>query len=92
MISGTYAESYRPGYEKDALSFDFVANPTSRHYGDAEIAYTVNGESRIGLLHITGDSQQNLRFTPNVVYRGEDDGYHSKMQEGFDGEFVRCLD
>lgn len=89
---GSYTEVYRAGYEREALSFDFVPSDDTHGYGDAEISYSVNGESRIGILNINGDSQQNIRFTPNVSFHGVDQGYQSEWPEAFDGEFIRCLD
>lgn len=89
-VTGSYAEIYKPGYEQEAKSFDFATGDEAK-YGDITFNYTLDGETRHGMMLITGDCNQNLRMTPNVTFLS-DGGYSSHYEEGFDGEFIRCLD
>lgn len=89
-VTGSYAEIYKPGYEQEAKSFDFATGDEAK-YGDITFNYTLDGETRHGMMFITGDCNQNLRMTPNVTFLS-DGGYSSHYEEGFDGEFIRCLD
>ena len=89
-VTGSYAEIYKPGYEQEAKSFDFATGDEAK-YGDIAFDYTLDGETRHGMMFITGDCNQNLRMTPNVTFLS-DGGYSSHYEEGFDGEFIRCLD
>ena len=89
-VTGSYAEIYKPGYEQEAKSFDFATGDEAK-YGDIAFDYTLDGETRHGMMFITGDCNQNLRVTPNVTILS-DGGYSSHYEEGFDGDFIRCLD
>lgn len=76
-VTGTYTETYLPGYEnEEAVEISFIGTNDEERY-DTVITYTQNGEEKQGVISPCGRNDAGIRITLDCeIY--EDGGYSSR--------------